>query len=295
MTWLGVTSLDFSRGQEQLSGRSILTMSPQLNSKRRAGFTLIELLTVIAIIGILAAIIIPTVGSVRNKAKSLQCTSNLRQIGIAIQVFANDNKGMMVPYRGEPSSPDGNAQNWLWTEYLVPYMSIKTSDNKLPQLPSGSDYREDKRFFNVCPSSPVPVMHRAWGNYALHPVIMKGTDGNPPSFKISRVQRPSQVIIIADGSVSLSSTPGDRGGSTDTGASQYFDRTYPFSSDAGNILSAPVTAENTNPNLDDGTQGWFRYRHNNSVNCLYLDGHVSSIPFGLRTSEITYSKFVFGR
>jgi len=59
------------------------------------GFTLIELLTVIAIIGILAAIIIPTVGRVRESAKAAQCTSNLRQIGLAVFAYANDNRGFL--------------------------------------------------------------------------------------------------------------------------------------------------------------------------------------------------------
>lgn len=53
-------------------------------SAPRQAFTLIELLTVIAIIGILAAIIIPTVGKVRDSAKKAQCVSNLKQIGMTI-------------------------------------------------------------------------------------------------------------------------------------------------------------------------------------------------------------------
>lgn len=58
-------------------------------------FTLIELLTVIAIIGILAAIIIPTVGKVRETAKAARCLSNTREISRALFMYADENKGTL--------------------------------------------------------------------------------------------------------------------------------------------------------------------------------------------------------
>ncbi len=67
---------------------------------RHSGFTLIELLTVIAIIGILAAIIIPTVGAVRKRAKVAQTTSNMRQVGQAVATYLTENKDFM-PYAKE--------------------------------------------------------------------------------------------------------------------------------------------------------------------------------------------------
>ncbi len=60
-------------------------------------FTLIELLTVIAIIGILAAILIPTVSAVRDSARAANCASNMRQIGQAAYMYAEDNDGWAPP------------------------------------------------------------------------------------------------------------------------------------------------------------------------------------------------------
>jgi prepilin-type N-terminal cleavage/methylation domain-containing protein/prepilin-type processing-associated H-X9-DG protein len=84
------------------SGHFLLSRLP-CRAGRRA-FTLIELLTVIAIIGILAAIIIPTVGKVRNTAQSARCLSNLRQIGQQITLYAGDNKGQLPDLRALTAS-----------------------------------------------------------------------------------------------------------------------------------------------------------------------------------------------
>lgn len=66
-------------------------------SRPSPGFTLIELLTVIAIIGILAAILIPVVGRVRSSAHAAHCVSNLRQIGTATFLYLNDNNDRFFP------------------------------------------------------------------------------------------------------------------------------------------------------------------------------------------------------
>ncbi|RRJ95856.1 prepilin-type N-terminal cleavage/methylation domain-containing protein [Opitutaceae bacterium TAV4] len=76
--------------------------------KTRA-FTLIELLTVIAIIGILAAIIIPTAGKVRESAKNAQCISNLRQIGAGLMLYAEDHKGQIM---GRDNNEEGAYTQW---------------------------------------------------------------------------------------------------------------------------------------------------------------------------------------
>ena len=260
-------------------------LKPRFRTRR--GFTLIELLTVIAIIGILAAILIPTVGLVRKKARAADCLSRLRQIGVGIQLFSDENKGMAPPWRGKITDPSiSGAQGVLWTQALISYMTIKAGNSSgspvLPNLPEGTDYSKIPAYFYMCPDSPLPVKGRSWGNYAVHPVIMQANTAGP-LYKLSRVIRPSQVILVADGS---QNDQGDDAffslyGSASDGAGGYFNRTYTASDSSQNLSNA---LDRTNPNRDSAaTYGYLRYRHNNNVNCLFVDGHVSAKSRGSLT------------
>ena len=74
---------------------------------RLAAFTLIELLSVIAIIGILAGILIPAVGKVRESSNSATCVSNLRQITAVSLMYANENGGRL-PSQGKQPDDDSS-------------------------------------------------------------------------------------------------------------------------------------------------------------------------------------------
>lgn len=95
---------------------------PVRSRPRRSGFTLIELLTVIAIIGILAAIIIPVVGKVRTSAKRSQGISNLRQVVLAGLSYAQDNRGRWFATESE----DGV----FYTEALARYAFKVSGTNR---------------------------------------------------------------------------------------------------------------------------------------------------------------------
>ncbi len=86
---------------------------------RPRGFTLIELLTVIAIIGILAAIIIASTQAVRSQAARIQCASNMRTWGLAFILWANDNRGRL-PTHDAATVSDGLWQNRVAETALEP-------------------------------------------------------------------------------------------------------------------------------------------------------------------------------
>ena len=131
-------SLDFFISIHSHVGMN-LPRSPKVrltpSAERHApAFTLIELLTVIAIIGILAAILIPTVGKVRDMARATQCSSNMRQIGMAVMAYANDNKNATPSGIGAGGLVNGQPRSWylqIGPYFGADYSSVDKTRNAL--------------------------------------------------------------------------------------------------------------------------------------------------------------------
>jgi prepilin-type N-terminal cleavage/methylation domain-containing protein/prepilin-type processing-associated H-X9-DG protein len=96
-----------------------LLLKEKMMKHRKMGFTLIELLVVIAIIAILAAILFPVFASAREKARAISCLSNLKQIGLAMTQYTQDNDETF------PSSSGAGQKTgtlpWGWADEIQPY------------------------------------------------------------------------------------------------------------------------------------------------------------------------------
>lgn len=90
-----------------------------------AGFTLIELLVVISIISLLVAILLPALSAARRTAESMTCKSNLRQIGLALHMYAGESRGFL-PYAYDYNSSEPWYEKY-WQQKLSRYLSGRTS------------------------------------------------------------------------------------------------------------------------------------------------------------------------
>ena len=94
----------------------------------RRGFSLIELLVVIAIIAILAGMLFPVFARAREKARTASCVSNLRQLGMASEMYSQDHDGLLAPTMGDCLAPvpfpphEGFIVENTWFRRLEPYM-----------------------------------------------------------------------------------------------------------------------------------------------------------------------------
>lgn len=210
---------------------------------KKNGFTLIELLIVLTIIAILAALLFPVFAKGREKARQTVCGSNLREVGMATMIYAQDyDEVLPLPFFGDWIPPG----TYRWMDPLLPYV-------------------KNRQLF-VCPTRKEAVYEPytvgQYGGYRCNRAyfgsdVVDGAKTTPPfqggGISLSELEVPSQTVLLGDG------IPGD------------FQAARKRVSEWNTKLNQPagVVPSPYGPEL----AGW-QGRHNGRCNFLYCDGHV---------------------
>lgn len=163
---------------------------------KKRGFTLIELLVVIAIIAILAAILFPVFSRAREQARKSACLSNMKQIGLALAMYAQD-WDETFPFWRPPCAGDANypVGGLCWTEQLIPYIK-NAGVFHCPSAIQESGWPVDCYPGGV--GRPQNNLPRC--NYGYNEVIMNGGVAWcwPGSHKLAALVSPTDTMVIAD-------------------------------------------------------------------------------------------------
>jgi prepilin-type N-terminal cleavage/methylation domain-containing protein/prepilin-type processing-associated H-X9-DG protein len=256
--------------------------------RNKRAFTLIELLVVIAIIAILAAILFPVFAQAREKARSISCLSNIRQIGMGIAMYVQDYDEVY------PMSETGGGSSGIpqvaWYAVVDPYIKgDRTSVVTQGGVTATQAWGEGPMY--KCPSFPNRTQP---SNYGVHNTVMRAnyeracTAASPctPSASLAAIERPADLIVLAEKGVNVPNTWGflwfcSEQWCWDNNVRDYSNNTFPDNLDGMDISIKCDSDTNANCNGGwpvPGTQP--RFRHSGMTNVAFADGHAKAMAKG---------------
>ncbi|MCC7203852.1 MAG: type II secretion system protein [Phycisphaeraceae bacterium] len=202
-------------------------------------FTLVELLVVIAVIGALIGLLLPSLGAARSSAKLAACASNMRQLGLGLTMYADHHEGLYPP-----TTHDGGLElekTWVYT--LMPYL----------------DQIDEVR---ICPADPLGAERMAnhGTSYVLNEYVC--VPGFDQSLKLPDMALPGKTMVL----FTVSDSVGVSGFNDHTHSRNWFKT-------ARNVWSRILSDIQPDRHGSDGSAE----HTSGSANYLYADNHVEAI------------------
>ncbi len=253
---------------------------PRRSINARRAFTLIELLVVIAIIAILIGILLPSLRGARDSARAARCLSNQRQIGLAMQMYAGDNREY-VPRESGFNSPPGTPtykQPPAWAYVFRPYLDPRATAD----APTSNSFKGGLNdIYAIAPYYRDPARREDRHNihYVNNGISFRhpARNGQPggindvskrPS-RLTRIPRPADALYLAcftDDKDQVHSRAWYQSSVTDWLLAQYYDMHH-GENVTGEDPTSPQNLQRVAPN-----------RHGRGCNGMFFDGHAVFVP-----------------